>query len=692
MTTTIQPDRPRLSVRQLTTALDGTAILPLINSLNHLNYLTSTSPRIREMVSVDGGINRLVRILQAVPRRPASALQPPSLKELQVNWKWSLAFQCAVNIGVRGSEAIRTRVVEAGMIPVVLRILESYLYAAQLLQDKQLRAVLLAGARSAQEMRRTEYPMREEPTERAPSACESVASATPSSPNSTDNSCGQSTREASTQFLPGTIDAHACASASASVSDFADEDDADAEVRSSDLAIKATPRARDREPMDVDSSTAQTPRARPQSAPAREPEPPESPSPEMPQVYREEEVLLSLQLLAYLSKYPHVRYFFHNADVHGDLFFNPMWQEDSLPNRPWSPEDPVRHNVFSIAERFTLRPSRSHGVLCMLFPRLGPEIQYWAGVVMRNACRKDESRGGIRQCANMYCGRWESFPREFAKCRRCRKAKYCSKQCQSKGWQTGHRYWCSARTEDDDSKRLNRAAPEPRGSVPMAEVPTVVPQPVERTHAPPAPPTSMPAAEPLRPRYPSTLRPPDGPALPSALRVASQNPGLRGVSTASVETIDPSDASDDNMRQSLDVTMADVPQQTDTAGRPLPPPMIVGGLESETHTNNELLDDNAGLEAPGTIDFMTTQWLRNVPQDPLPGPSVPSVQPRHQPSLLDLDIDDLGAEHTPRAWLRPQPRDDTPAYLDGILRTGARTVLPDHWGSGADVSMSGAGM
>ena len=66
--------------------------------------------------------------------------------------------------------------------------------------------------------------------------------------------------------------------------------------------------------------------------------------------------------------------------------------------------------------------------------------------IMRNACRKDDSRGGIRQCANsrnfflsfffywcwrqtpsrflVICGKWESYPQEFAKCRRCRKAKY----------------------------------------------------------------------------------------------------------------------------------------------------------------------------------------------------------------------------------------------------------------------------
>jgi len=70
---------------------------------------------------------------------------------------------------------------------------------------------------------------------------------------------------------------------------------------------------------------------------------------------------------------------------------------------------------------------------------------------MRNACRKDDSRGGIRQCANMLCGKWESFPREFAKCRRCRKAKYCGKECQSTAWSEGHRFWCSARDPDDEA-------------------------------------------------------------------------------------------------------------------------------------------------------------------------------------------------------------------------------------------------
>lgn len=49
------------------------------------------------------------------------------------------------------------------------------------------------------------------------------------------------------------------------------------------------------------------------------------------------------------------------------------------------------------------------------------------------------------------CGKWETFPREFAKCRRCRKAKYCGKECQSRAWSEGHRFWCSAREEETEN-------------------------------------------------------------------------------------------------------------------------------------------------------------------------------------------------------------------------------------------------
>ncbi|KAF9491169.1 hypothetical protein BDN71DRAFT_1398769, partial [Pleurotus eryngii] len=104
---------------------------------------------------------------------------------------------------------------------------------------------------------------------------------------------------------------------------------------------------------------------------------------------------------------------------------------------------PVRQtDVFSLVERFTFRPSASESDLPNVLPKLPQEIQYWAVVIVRNACRKDESRGGIRQCVNMLCGRWESYPQEFAKCRRCQKTKYCGKECQSTAWSEEHRLWC----------------------------------------------------------------------------------------------------------------------------------------------------------------------------------------------------------------------------------------------------------
>ncbi|KAG7530266.1 hypothetical protein FFLO_05151 [Filobasidium floriforme] len=149
--------------------------------------------------------------------------------------------------------------------------------------------------------------------------------------------------------------------------------------------------------------------------------------------YNDDTILLCLQLLAYLSKYPHVRAAFHHPR-------RPMHPDCDIPDGIDLPERPAlsrSNNMFSLVERFTFRPSGPDPEM----QKLPADIQYWAGVIMRNACRKDDAHGGIRQCANVNCGKWEKITREFAKCRRCRKAKYCSKECQSKAWQEGHRFW-----------------------------------------------------------------------------------------------------------------------------------------------------------------------------------------------------------------------------------------------------------
>jgi hypothetical protein len=129
-------------------ALDTNSALPLFNSLTHLVYLTSTSPRIREIMTMDGGLERLIRILHDFcisppppenpsvyygllppnyrPAKPQPVLNPRSF-DRHAAYRFSLAFQCVVNIGVRGSEPIRSRVVQAGALDVVGCILEAWL-------------------------------------------------------------------------------------------------------------------------------------------------------------------------------------------------------------------------------------------------------------------------------------------------------------------------------------------------------------------------------------------------------------------------------------------------------------------------------------------------------------------------------------------------------------------------------------
>jgi len=53
--------------------------------------------------------------------------QSPGQFDQAAAYRFSLAFQCIVNIGVRGSEAIRSRVVQAGTLDAVGCILETWL-------------------------------------------------------------------------------------------------------------------------------------------------------------------------------------------------------------------------------------------------------------------------------------------------------------------------------------------------------------------------------------------------------------------------------------------------------------------------------------------------------------------------------------------------------------------------------------
>ncbi|GAB7347155.1 hypothetical protein MBLNU459_g3274t1 [Dothideomycetes sp. NU459] len=613
-------------------ALDCTSTLPLINSLNNLAYLTTSSARIRDILTVDGGVERLVCILKE-----------GRSKESMDSWKWNLAFQCVFNIGVRGSENVRTRVVEADMVPVVATVLDNYIQAIEKLKkraDDEARrnsikfgtdSFALGAARGtsrsgrhqlhtrSERPRRTAPPPIEIPQAREQSMDEvtqrSIMNAAvtvpaplvaPTSPTSSRTvqerllqrvrddrqvsspilgSQRQMTEQAATPTpynanmsgfgavrpvrdidrLPSMLatphtelssqpDSPTTPSGTAptsprsaalggrttrrpsirhqlSISGNWEDDQADDSVPETSDTAETSPEpmvgiqqdivmqdivgeesmlegsatpvaltvptvnvadhdtfiAAHRSAQDSNINPAATPtQAQAGFVPAA-PLPPvdivnatpptlstyrsglpfvSAPTPLLAALPRDEDVVMSLQLLAYVSKYCNLRSYFQQSHLVPRLKIDAelkMLDADHDPSAPFTgptqeeldeawdnefvekPDEPA-YNIFPLIEKFTVRCSSSRQSVLPTSPAQSETMQYWAGVVMRNLCRKDESRGGIRQCAYWKCGKWEEYTRQFAKCRRCRRTKYCSKECQKGAWGS-HRFWCVAAEE-----------------------------------------------------------------------------------------------------------------------------------------------------------------------------------------------------------------------------------------------------
>lgn len=578
-------------------ALDCTSTLPLINSLNHLAYLTTSSARIRDILTVDGGIEQLVSLLKA-----------GRSDDLMETWKWNLAFQCIVNIGVRGSENVRTRVVEADMVPVIATILDNYIRVVDKIrasneiptsrssrmhkpgvrrdhparppsffdrgasvsehrttrrqapppsieiphpysQDAQQGGTGASEANTPHVVltsppERTTFP-REAHTHRAfegrqqtatgrPRLVPPLATAVPSMDNADGfglrpvrdterlpsmvpglqngiNSQPESPTTplvaAGSQNLP-TINARMRRRPSVRQqrSTSGESDDANAEedvamgeasaepnITQSIVGIDNSMEIEDmgeQESMLDDGTetrglTIPNPSETPGTetfhvthrsavdgsiinAPAQATNGPLGMSPARPPTTntapvtqqnpypfylrdrgtapalltgmpRDEDVLMALQLLAYVSKYCNLRSYFQQTHLvprlkiakELNILDDPASKSTSAADAADEDEEyilPDDFNIFPLVEKFTVRHHTK-------------DMQYWACVVMRNLCRKDDARGGIRQCAYYKCGKWEEYQRQFAKCRRCRRTKYCSKDCQKNAW-VFHRHWC----------------------------------------------------------------------------------------------------------------------------------------------------------------------------------------------------------------------------------------------------------
>lgn len=608
-------------------ALDCTSTLPLINSLNNLAYLTTSSARIRDILTVDGGVERLVCILKE-----------GRSKEAMESWKWNLAFQCVFNIGVRGSESVRTRVVEADMVPIVATVLDNYIQAVEKLKKKradeearrnsiQLGSFAASAGRGASRSSRNLQPRSERTRRPAPPPIEipqireqqSMGEASQvqntdgnlfSPPISPTNSRRvqerllqrvRDDRQVSSPILgfqrqtsdnlvtptpfnvgvrpvrdvdrlpsmlptlhaelgsqpdsPTTPSATAPTSPRSaahlgrprrrpsirhqlSISGNWDDDQTEGSVPDTSDTAETSPEPMvgiqtdivmrdivDDESMLEGSATPvaltvptvnvadpehafitnhrsiqdsiNNPVATPtQAQTGFVPTPPlppvdlvnaspptllgafrpslpfvSAPAPLLAALPRDEDVIMSLQLLAYVSKYCNLRSYFQashlvprlkinaelktlDADYDASLpFYGPSRQEldDAWDNEFLEKANEPAYNIFPLIEKFTVRCSASRQSLLPTSPQQSETMQYWAGVVMRNLCRKDESRGGIRQCAYWKCGKWEEYTRQFAKCRRCRRTKYCSKECQKGAWGS-HRFWCVAAEDGKDGE------------------------------------------------------------------------------------------------------------------------------------------------------------------------------------------------------------------------------------------------
>ena len=373
-------------------ALDCTAVLPLVNSLSHLNYLTSSSNRIREILITDGGLERLVRILH----------KTKVVHDTLHSWQWTMAFQCVVNMGVRGTPEIRARVVEVGIVPVLIEIFNAHL---QRIEAARIKEELQA---TGQQLELHLQHHHQNHQTRIPKASygsleETGLSDEDSAMLLTDPSSG-----------PILGQEHSPMSASLRLTAIRNQL-ANASPNHKVMVNQPSPEHLEESRQRLEKKFKEAKDAL---------------STYQYVMFRTEDVVMSLQLLAYISKYPQLRAKLSNMKIYR-LNGNVPWLFD---------KDAKSINVFELVEKFTFFHSQV-------------QLQHWAAVVMGNNCRKDESRDGRRQCANLKCLKWEDTPRQFAKCRRCRKAKYCSKECQSEAWKAGHRHWCSERspTNTDDT-------------------------------------------------------------------------------------------------------------------------------------------------------------------------------------------------------------------------------------------------
>lgn len=522
-------------------ALDIESTVPLINSLNHLTYLTSNSAKIRETIANDGALDRLVSILHnchlslheildkdleffKTHERAKSIYKRKRLALCA--WKWTLAFQCLVLTGTRGTEQIRKKVVLAGVIPVLATVLDNYMLFHKhydFIRDETLDFEIdeILTFDSYKLLRKNSEETYEEyisyligrdklkPTDFKRFSVEELTT-----PIMT---CATDFRDVWQRYndspLPTPSDK---SNAKLEENCFYENDE--------EKFLVSTPRS-----FFIGKI-----------------------------IPKQDDVIWSLQLLAFISKYTYMKQKLQNVELIDSLSFRSMIErykkrkmttfsnnlsplsisknlsekdenivgdikdESDITNLQMKINNPIIKEIMECGKRCLkiekkrkeCKPKCRTCILNMKSPpyiknlqlnkyfdrlwnyqkvskRLTDEtwnsfiskqlinafplvekytitdknthdIIYWSSVIMRNSCRKNEVTG-VRQCANFSCGKWERYPREFAKCRRCKRTKYCSRECQLEAWKH-HRYWCHEVTSSNKSSSMNTETNTPGGT------------------------------------------------------------------------------------------------------------------------------------------------------------------------------------------------------------------------------------
>ncbi|KOG97439.1 MYND-type zinc finger protein MUB1 [Saccharomyces eubayanus] len=531
-------------------ALDINSSIPLINSLNYLTYLTSNSSKVRETVANDGALERLVSILRNCHLSLFELLdldledfsEHDNIKNLWKEkklalcaWKWTLTFQCLVLTGTRGTEQIRKKVVMSGVLSVLVTVLDNYLLYHKnydFIKDQTMNFDFKGITTE------TMYKfLRKDENETYQQYIEFITGQDKLKLSNDKTFLNERLVAPSmtipTDFSDTWVDfAHLASNFDTHTHHKKNDDDTDIDTDRNNTNFNAYEEFFSQP--DVNKPTISTPR---EFFLGRI-------------VPKQDDVIWSLQLLAFVSKYTYMKSTLQNVELVESLSFrsmatrvkqrisedndieeqernvtvkfstlypylsktsknnpdhknsdsskdNPFFEElKKLSNKCQQKEQErmsnIRCPVLNLFERYrvpkpndnnanntdkeriilrkklsekfernwnyekmkkkstnSINDFKSLSNIVNIFPLVEKytvntenthDIIYWSSVIMRNSCRKNEILG-VRQCANFSCGKWEDFPRQFAKCRRCKRTKYCSRKCQLKAWGY-HRYWC----------------------------------------------------------------------------------------------------------------------------------------------------------------------------------------------------------------------------------------------------------